>query len=90
MPEENTSTEKTLKLAHLFYGLMAAVFIMGRAWGGSLVQQNTNKKEIDKKLEADIFKQHAEQQVRTDDRRYEMIKKGFETIDKRFDKLDEK
>ena len=83
-------TPKKLELIHVLYIMAGVLLAVGIAWGTVINEQKNHKEQINKKLNQDIFQQHQEQQIRSNNDTKEMIQQGFQTINKRFDKLEEK
>ncbi|MAF35802.1 hypothetical protein CL622_01645 [archaeon] len=87
MPNENGSTGK-LKLVHLVYMLGAAILLVGIAWGTMRNQQATNTKEIEKKVEKEIFNMHQQEQTRQVDSIITTMNNGFNKIDTRLENIE--
>ncbi len=60
MANEN---KRELKLTHLLWIILVAVLMAGVSAGILKNQQSTNTKEIEKKVDEDIFKMHNEMQM---------------------------
>ena len=85
MPEQNTTSEKTLKLVHIVYLLAAVLIAAGVAWGTVTNQQKNNKEQIEKKLNKEVFQVHQQEQRIATDRLQKSIDTGFERIEKRLE-----
>lgn len=76
---------KRLKLVHLLYLIIVLAVSIGIAWGFVVNQQSTNSKEIEKKLDKEIFTQYQEEQRRATDNLDKSINRGFDRLDKRIE-----
>jgi hypothetical protein len=80
MAKDSTEAKPTLKLIHLMWMIMAAVATAGATWGITIKQQEVNTKNIEKKVEKDIFTQHIDHQKQQFDNMNKNIEKGFGDI----------
>lgn len=74
--------KKGIKLIHLFWTIIVAVALVSVAWGVMKNQQSTNTKNIEKKVEKEIFNMHQTQQ----NQQFTRIEGWMEKIDKKLEK----
>jgi uncharacterized protein HemX len=88
MGKETNEKNSRLKLVHLLWLILIVAVGVGVSWGVVANQQSVNSKEIEKKLDRELFEMHQVQQTKQFESLERSLKEGFDRIDKQLDKIE--
>lgn len=89
---ETTIDHKTkdLKLVHLLWTIIAAAMLVGVAWGVMQTNIVYQGKQIEKKVDKDVFEMHLTAQRQQTETFVKTVKEGFDRMDKRLENIENK
>ncbi len=77
--ETGTSTERGIKLIHLFWTILVVLIAAALAFGEINRQQKVNTGDIKNKVEKEVYDQHVDNQ----NRQFDQIIKSLDKIEKK-------
>lgn len=84
------SRTKDLKLVHVLWTIIAAAMLVGVACGVMQTNIVHQGKQIEKKVDKDVFEMHLEAQRAQTESIVESMNKGFDRMDKRLENIEKK
>lgn len=81
---------KDLKLVHVLWTIIAAAMLVGVAWGVMQTNIVHQGKQIEKKVDTDVFEMHLTAQKQQTETFVETVKEGFDRMDKRLENIEKK
>lgn len=84
------SDSRDLKLVHILWTIIAAAMLVGVAWGVMQTNIVHQGKQIEEKLDKDVFEMHLEAQRQQTETFVTTVKEGFDRMDKRLENIENK